>query len=116
QRQRFGDRIAQKIVERNLLKDHPAIGVAQVAPREGKARVTVYGYRHMMGPQEIRDVTAQAERGEEVVVSKEELVAAPEEEQGAIVEAAEEATEESPATAKEPPPEYYKKEGKEPAK
>ncbi len=94
QRQRFGDRIAQKIVERNILKDHPAIGITQVyVPDEKKnkendqgavAVVTVYGYRNELEPVNIAEIMKQAERGQEseaFEVRKEEIVeAAPEEE------------------------------------
>jgi len=68
QRQRFGDRIAQKIVERNILKDHPAIGITQVLPKESKeqgvwASVTVYGYRNELEPKNISEILNQAESG-----------------------------------------------------
>ena len=72
QRQRFGDRIAQKIVERNILKDHPAIGISNVIPKVGAtseqgqmAYVEVYGYRHDMGYADLKDVMKQAARGGE---------------------------------------------------
>lgn len=89
QRQRFGDRIAQKIVERNILKDHPAIGITQVyVPDEKKnkendqgavAVVTVYGYRHELEPVNIAEIMRQAERGQDsemFEVRKEEIVEA----------------------------------------
>jgi hypothetical protein len=67
QRQRFGDRIAQKIVERNILKDHPAIGATQVfvTGTEGnqKANVTVYGFRNENNPRDISAVMDAAEKG-----------------------------------------------------
>lgn len=69
QRQRFGDRIAQRIVERNILKDHPAIGVSQVFAKEGTAGayadVIVYGYRHDLQPSQLATLVAQAEAGVE---------------------------------------------------
>lgn len=72
QRQRFGDRIAQKIVERNILKDHPAIGISNVIPKAGAvadqgqtAYVEIYGYRHDMGYADLKDVMKQAARGGE---------------------------------------------------
>lgn len=47
QRQRFGDRIAQTIVERNILKDHPAISVSKVEEKKKDgfvvAHIPVYG-------------------------------------------------------------------------
>jgi len=96
QRQRFGDRIAQKIVERNILKDHPAIGVSQVEDVSGeqkkrKGYATVYGYRHEFGPREINDIADQAERGsQEIEVKAEVLKVDPEEENKIIKEAADE--------------------------
>ncbi len=78
QRQRFGDRIAQKIVERNILKDHPAIGVTQVNPvgdpSSLKAYVTVYGYRHDFEPPNIAEILEQAERGGETLETKIEVI------------------------------------------
>lgn len=69
QRQRFGDRIAQKIVERNILKDHPAIGTSQVFAQESasgaRAVVTVYGYRNENTPRDLTDIVKQIEAGEE---------------------------------------------------
>ena len=69
QRQRFGDRIAQKIVERNILKDHPAIGISQVfaqdSPSGARAVVTVYGYRNENTPRDLTDIVKQIEAGEE---------------------------------------------------
>lgn len=69
QRQRFGDRIAQKIVERNIMKDHPAIGVATIQAKDkagssGKvAYVAVYGYRHAMAAPDLVEIMKAAERG-----------------------------------------------------
>lgn len=67
QRQRFGDRIAQKIVERNILKDHPAIGISQVHALDTdsgqRATVEVFGYRNEMNPPDISEIMRQAERG-----------------------------------------------------
>lgn len=94
QRQRFGDRIAQKIVERNILKDHPAIGITQVyIPDSKKAQessqgavaiVTVYGYRNELEPANIAEIMRQAERGQDseaFEIRREEIVEAqPEEE------------------------------------
>lgn len=69
QRQRFGDRIAQKIVERNILKDHPAIGVSQVfaqdSPAGTRAIVTVYGYRNENTPRDLTDIVKQIESGDQ---------------------------------------------------
>lgn len=90
QRQRFGDRIAQTIVERNILRDHPAIAQSTVYPKKkGEktvAYVTVYGWRHELEPPNINKILAQAERGEEVIeVQVETIEEIPiEEEQEAI--------------------------------
>lgn len=69
QRQRFGDRIAQTIVDRNILKDHPAIGVARVFAKEGQqgwvATVTVWGYRHDTTPSDLGRLLQEAEKGME---------------------------------------------------
>jgi len=78
QRQKFGDRIAQKIVERNILKDHPAIGITQVRPvgekDNQKAFVTVYGYRHDFEPPNISEILEQAERSSETLKTKAEVI------------------------------------------
>lgn len=67
QRQRFGDRIAQTIVDRNILKDHPAIGVARVLAKQGiqgwTATVTVYGYRHDAAPADLGRMLTEADKG-----------------------------------------------------
>jgi hypothetical protein len=68
QRQRFGDRIAQTIVERNILKDHPAIGVSEVFAKDNKetgrtAAVVVYGYRHDMTGSSIGSIMRQVASG-----------------------------------------------------
>jgi len=91
QRQRFGDRIAQSIVERNILKDHPAIGVSTVAASgdedkwgnisNASATVSVYGYRSTMGPLQINEILAKAESGENHYISQSEIISVePEEE------------------------------------
>lgn len=70
QRQKFADRIAQKIVERNIMKDHPAIGITQVYyqdTKQGKvATVTIYGYRHDLEAVNISEILSQAESGKEI--------------------------------------------------
>ena len=91
QRQRFGDRIAQTIVERNILKDHPAIGISTVAAngekdtwgniKDAAASVSVYGYRSTMGPMQINEILAKAETGENHYISQSETITVePEEE------------------------------------
>jgi len=95
QRQRFGDRIAQKIVERNILKDHPAIGISQVYVHESKekgvtATVTVYGYRNELKPHNIAEIMRAAENGQESdnfdykVLMEEIVEAEPEEEKAEL--------------------------------
>lgn len=109
QRQRFGDRIAQTIVERNILKDHPAIGISRIHPKKSesgimKAHVTVYGYRHDFGPPQINEILAQAEKGSETLDVEAEVVDEinHEEEREAIKETAK--GEKTPAEMEEPPP------------
>ncbi len=69
QRQRFGDRIAERIVSRNILKDHPAIGISKVYAKMGskgvETTVTVYGYRHDMTASDLADIRDQVENGGE---------------------------------------------------
>lgn len=127
QRQRFGDRIAQTIVERNILKDHPAIGISKVQPQEKgtpgsqRAFVTVYGYRHEFGTPQIDEILAQAERGSKVIQVEAEVIEElrPEEEEEAIKEVGKEEKNEkeiekkgkkkTPGEMEEPPEEYYLK-------
>jgi len=86
QRQRFGDRIAQKIVERNLLKDHPAIGISQPDVSQGIASVLVYGWKHKFRAEEIQDISAQAERGSPTIKAEKEIIDIEPEEEEKIVE------------------------------
>ena len=127
QRQRFGDRIAQTIVERNILKDHPAIGISKVQPQDGgtkgsqKAFATVYGYRHEFGTPQIDEILAQAERGSKMIQAEAEVISEieHEEEVEAIKEAEKEEKEvkeiekkgkkKTPAEMKEPDEEFYLK-------
>jgi len=82
QKQRFADRIAQTIVERNILKDHPAIGISQIKPsnktspqdQKAEALVTVYGYRNDFNAPKINEILARAERGDETLEIKEEII------------------------------------------
>jgi len=96
QRQRFGDRIAQSIVTRNILKDHPAIGIVQVEPTTSwevdnpnyknwmndnqkrkkvtAADVVVYGWRTDITPQQIEDVAARAEAGDTAATIEAEVI------------------------------------------
>lgn len=98
QRQRFGDRIAQKIVERNILKDHPAIGVSQVQielPTQkdfAKAIVKVVGWQHSMAAEQVTEISVRAEKGERISgeASQQDIVDADlEEEKATIAEEAE---------------------------
>lgn len=123
QRQRFGDRIAQTIVERNILKDHPAISISTVKEKKKNgltvAHVTVYGYRHELEPRNINEILSQAEKGNEAVEVQAETVdeVPPEEEEEAIKEAEkideERKAKKTPAEMEEPPPEYYEKKKQE---
>jgi hypothetical protein len=124
QKQRFGDRIAQTIVERNILKDHPAIGVDEVQPQAtgGRAFVEVYGYRHDFGPSQINEILAQAEKGSETIeveaevtdnVTEEEEAEALKEVEGEVQEEAEKKEKRSPAEMKEPDDEFFLKQQKE---
>lgn len=82
QRQKFGDRIAQTIVERNCLKSHPAIAVTNVLlagpDKGGVATVEVYGWQHNMNVRSLNDMADKISKGEvtekdiEIVASKEE--------------------------------------------
>jgi len=123
QRQRFGDRIAQTIVERNILKDHPAIGISRVQPQEKgtpgsqRAFATVYGYRHDFGTSQIAEILAQAERGSQTIEMETEVISEvePEVEAEAIEEVEKEEKEtpgkkekkKTPGEMEEPPEEYY---------
>lgn len=114
QRQRFGDRIAQTIVQRNILADHPAIGVRSVdylpgdKKKEGRASVTVYGYRHELRPEDLDDIQDQASRGAgTITVKAEEIKKVPEEEEkDALEHEAEDEIKPQPGE-KEPPEEYW---------
>lgn len=124
QKQRFGDRIAQTIVERNILKDHPAIGVDEIQPQESgeRAFVEVYGYRHDFGPSQINEIMAQAEKGSETIEIKTETLdkVSDEDEAEALEEIDVEVSEESrkregktPAEMEKPPDDFYLKQEKE---
>ena len=98
QRQKFAERMASTIVERNILKDHPAIGTTQVYPiadieKYAKANVTVYGWRVADSPQDFGRILAAAEKNieasdlEGVIVQKETIIdIEPEIEQEAMAE------------------------------
>jgi len=135
QRQRFGDRIAATIVERNILKDHPAIAVSQVFYRETtlgvQATVTVHGWRNDNTPRNLAAIMRQAESGKEsgdfhdaIEVKAETIVDLEAEEE---IEARKEASEiemdtlqpedmGDPAKDKEPPAAFFEKQAKEKAK
>lgn len=127
QRQRFGDRIAQTIVERNILKTHPAIGISKVQPQQGgtagknRAFVTVYGYRHEFGPVQIDEILAQAEAGSKTLDIKAEVIEVEKEEEAQAIEEVEKDEKaagskgkgKSPGEMEEPPEEFYLKQQKE---
>lgn len=118
QRQRFGDRIAQKICERNILRDHPAIGVSSVDPqkniKEGEltAKATVYAWRHEMNPQNLDDILHQAEQGAKEIDIKAETVEPTRDEEKDAIEEEEKTDEIKPKTGSkfndEPPDDYDK--------
>lgn len=119
QRQKFADRIAQTILERNIYKDHPAIGISKVVPTKkaaeghNEATVTIYGYRHEFEYPDIQGLLAQAEEGSDVVEVKSEVVEeVPYEEEAEAMKETEEADVngktskgKSPAELDEPPDE-----------
>lgn len=86
QRQRFGDRIAQKIVERNILKDHPAIGISQPDVSQGVAEVVVYGWRHKSRPSDVQDIMMKAEHGAPDLKPEAEIITVEPEEEEKVVE------------------------------
>lgn len=69
QRQRFGERIATTIVERNILKDHPAIAASGVILKPGEfgeyANVSVHGWRASQTARDISDIMAKVEKGDD---------------------------------------------------
>lgn len=127
QRQRFGDRIAQTIVERNILKTHPAIGISKVQPQESgvagkkKAFVTVYGYRHEFGPVQIDEILAQAEAGSKTLDIKAEVIEIEKEEEAQAIDEVEKDEKgtgpkgkgKTPAELEEPPDDFYLKQEKD---
>jgi len=111
QRQRFGDRIAQKIAERNCLKDHPAIGVSPAAGRfaagdtqteNGLADVKVWGWRHELDSIAIRGVADRAERGDGSIKTEESIIDAEVEEEKEVIKETAEAAGEETEGAKTP--------------
>jgi hypothetical protein len=111
QRQRFAERIAESIVSRNILKDHPAIGISTVTPKTSEAGtiayVTVYGYRNAIEPKNISEILAQAEQGEEgIEVKAETITEVPLEEEESAMDEVEKTEEEMPAGKKGKPKEY----------
>ena len=119
QRQRFGDRMATTIVERNILKDHPAIAAAQVLMKNGQggnqATVVVFGYRNDNTPRNIADIMKQADSGEsskDFEVQAEVITTVEAEEEKAALEevAGDDKAEKlgSPSRDQEPPEEYFR--------
>lgn len=67
QRQKFAERIAQTILDRNILKTHPCIGIQNVVPdQKGIAQVTVYGWKHDFTQQDFQDIVEKTVKGEEI--------------------------------------------------
>lgn len=114
QRQKFGDRMAQTIVQRNILADHPAIGVRSVdyipgeSKKTGRAVVTVYGYRHELMPEDLDSIQDQAARGAgTITISRDEIKEVPiEEEKDALEHETED--EIKPRPGEEEPPDNWK--------
>jgi len=118
QRQRFGDRTAQKICERNILRDHPAIGVDTVFPdKNGMASVNVYSWRHELNPQNLDDILRQAEKGSKEIEIKAEVVEPSPEEEKEEMEVEKKTEEEVKPKAgeKEPPDDWKSQAGKDEA-
>ena len=113
QRQRFGDRTAQKICERNILRDHPAIGIDTVEPTgppgQGTAIVNVYSWRHDLTPQNLDDILRQAERGSKEYDIKAEVVEPSAEEEKKEMEEEKKTDEEiKPRAGEKEPPDDWK--------
>lgn len=114
QRQRFGDRIADTIVCRNILKDHPAIGISHAPPqkdvenkREHVAYVWVYGWRHDFTAPDIKHLLKQAETGSAEIKVEAEVIkdVEPEVEKEAIEETV--IDEKTPAEMEKPSDEFF---------
>lgn len=113
QRQRFGDRIAQKICERNILRDHPAIGTDTVVPTglpgQGIATVNIYSWRHDLTPHNLDDILRQAEQGSKEYDIKAEVVEpTAEEEEKEMAEETKTEEEIKPKAGESEPPENWK--------
>jgi len=63
QRQKFGDRHAQSICERNAILKHPAIAAKLIRVENGVAAVPVYGFRHEMDPVKVSEMADAIARG-----------------------------------------------------
>jgi hypothetical protein len=69
QRQRFAERIADTICNRNILRDHPAIGIASVDPKEfqkknkkqAQTNVMIFSWRNEHSVSDINDMMMKAE-------------------------------------------------------
>jgi len=102
QRQRFGERIAQTILDRAILRSHPAIGVSRVdavlGATEGhaKATVKVIGWRHTMAADEVQDVMGRAEKGS-LTPEKADVIDVDVEEEAEVIEEVATAPEEAGA-------------------
>jgi len=64
QRQKFGDRIAQSIVDRNILKDFMALGQVALEDKQDAVKVLVYGYRHDLDFHRVENLAGQIASGE----------------------------------------------------
>jgi len=63
QRQKFAERIASTICERNVMKKHPAIAKFNVQPVNGKVIIEVFGVVHDMDRKEINELASTVAEG-----------------------------------------------------
>lgn len=66
QHQKFGETIAQNLASRNALKAHPAIASSQVRVVNGVAEVDVYGFRHDMTREQLKEMGEKIVGGQKV--------------------------------------------------
>jgi hypothetical protein len=121
QRQKFAERIATTIIERNILKDHPALAISQVyakgASPDATAYVTVYGWQNDLEPRNLTEIMSQVEAGDETRDLEVKQGVITEVDEGEEKEAREEAAEvdesKTPAAADQPPDDFFLKQQEE---
>lgn len=85
-KKQFAERNAQTICERLVMSKHPALASAAYVEKQGQfARVPVVGYVHDFSREELLEIGAQAERGEDIRVG---------DQKAEVIETVAEATEE----------------------